>query len=323
MRLVKRVGAALGGLVLLAVLGVVVKFYLLSPRMRPAVAMTAPATPEAIERGRYLANHVAACVACHSPVQEALSGEPPVDGKLGGGRDFGAEPGSPVHIRARNLTPDKATGIGDWTDGEVVRAMREGVGKDGRTLFPMMPYQTYAKTLSDADALAVVAYLRTLKPVASDPGPTTVGFPISMFIRGLPQPVTSPTAGPPPVTDKLARGRWLLSTCSCNDCHDSVDSHHEKLPGKALAGGGAFPIPGKGTVYAANITSDKATGIGAYADEDVRRALVEGRGRSGKELLVMPWYYYKGLTDEDREALIFALRQAPAVANLVPAPTVK
>jgi mono/diheme cytochrome c family protein len=318
-----RVLKVIGALLVLAVLGIVVKFYVLLPRSRPAPAMTAPKTPEAIARGKYLVHHVAGCVGCHSPVQN-VPGEPPVEGKLNAGRDFGEIPNYPVHIRARNITPDKATGIGDWTDGEVVRAMREGVSRDGTTLFPQMPYLTYRETLSDDDALAIVAYLRTLPAIANDPGRTTVQFPISMFIRGAPKPLEASPPPPPPASDKMARGKWLLKVCSCNDCHDSVDDHMKKIPGKELAGGFKFPLPDdKGFAIAPNITSDKATGIGAYSNEDLQRVIDEGKGKTGRSLYVMPWSYYRGMTPEDKEALILALREVAPVANVVPPSQIK
>jgi len=314
----KRVLAGIAALLTLLITLVIVRFYVLAPKSRPAPVMTAPTTAEAIERGRYLVTQVAACTGCHSPVQEEIPGEPPVDGMLGAGRDFGEVPGSPVHIRSGNLTPDPETGLGGWTDGEIARAVREGIGKDGRTLFPQMPYETYRETLSDGEVLDIIAYLRTLKPVKNDPGPTKVAFPVSMFIRTVPAPLEhSPPPAPSP-SDKLARGKWLLATASCRDCHDSRDDKMQKIPGKALAGGMQFPLPGdRGVAIAPNITSDKATGIGAYSDDDIRRAIDEGKGKDGRDLFAMPWSYYKGMTKEDKDALIAALREVPPVANVV------
>jgi len=313
-----RVLKVLGALVALAILGLVVKFYLLSPKSRPATSVTAKATPETIERGRYLANNVAACVACHSPVQEDKPGDPLAPGKVGSGRDFGDLPGFPGHLRAPNLTPDKDTGYGNYSDGEFLRGMREGIGHDGHVLFPQMPYRTYAETLSDDDALAIIAYFRSLPAVKNDPGRTEVKFPVSMFIRAAPQPVESAVAPAPPVTDKLARGNWLLNVCSCRECHDSRNSRREKIPGRAFAGGMAFPLPnGKGVAVAPNITSDKATGIGAYSDDDLRRVFDEGKGKAGRNLYIMPWSYYGGLTKDDKEAMILALRAVPALTNIV------
>lgn len=317
-KIIVRVLGALLAIVLLGVLGLVVKFYVLSPRSRPAPAMTAPTDPDTIARGKYLVNNVAACIGCHSPVHEDKPGDPLVEGRMGAGRDFGDwGPDVPFRLRAPNLTPDKETGIGAMTDGEVVRSIRDGVGKDGRALFPQMPYLTYAQTLSDGDALAIVAYLRTLPAIKNDPGKTEIKFPVSMFIRGVPKPLEASPSDAPSPSDKLARGKWLLQVCSCNDCHDSVNARREKLPGKAMAGGQPFPLGPKGTVIAPNITSDRATGIGAYSDEDLRRVFDEGKGKSGRYLYVMPWSYYGGLTSDDKDALIAALRAVPPVSNLV------
>ncbi len=316
-KLVVRVLGGVGALVALAVLGIAVKFFILSPSLRPAPTVSAPKTPEAVAHGKYLVDHVAGCLGCHSPVQDDKPGDYPVEGKLGAGRDFGPFPGSKMRFRAHNLTSDKETGIGNWTDGEVLRAMREGIGQDGHVLFPQMPYPVYAQTLSDADALDIIAYIRTLAPVKNDPGKTEIPFPVSMFIRAVPKPLEKSPPPPPPASDKLARGRWLLQVASCHDCHDAYDDHHQPIAGKALGGGMKFPIP-KGTAIAPNISSDKATGIGAYTDEDLARVFSEGKGKSGRNLYVMPWSYYSGMTKEDKEALFAALRAEPAVSNLVP-----
>ena len=103
-----------------------------------------------------------------------------------------------------------------------------------------------------------------------------------------------------------------------------VDDHRQKLPGKAFGGGQTFPLPnGKGVAIAPNITSDKATGIGAYSDDDLRRVLDEGKGKSGRFLYAMPWSYYGGMTKEDKEALLVALREIPAVSNIAPPSQIK
>lgn len=323
MKIVKRTLLVLAALLVLGVLLVVTKFYVLSPEARAATDVKAPSTPEAIERGRYLAHHVAVCMGCHSQVEESKPGEPIAEGRTGSGRDFGEIPGFPGHIRAPNLTPDKQTGIGNFTDGELLRALREGIGRDGRVLFPMMPYRTYAKSLSDADALAIISYLRSLKPIKNQVAPISIDFPVSMFIRALPAPVIESPPPAPPASDQLARGNWLLVVGNCHDCHDSFDNHREPIPGKELAGGAEFPIAGKGSLFVPNITSDKATGIGSYTDEDLMRVLSEGVGKSGRKLYGMPWPYYGGLVEEDKRALIAALRQVKPVSHVVPPHTFK
>ncbi|MBI4542958.1 MAG: hypothetical protein HY705_08010 [Gemmatimonadetes bacterium] len=94
--------------------------------------MEALATPETIARGAYLAMNVTGCIACHSDVESSQPGDPLVPEREGSGRDWGVVPGFPGRIRAPNLTPDPETGIGRWSDGEILRAVREGVSRDGR-----------------------------------------------------------------------------------------------------------------------------------------------------------------------------------------------
>jgi mono/diheme cytochrome c family protein len=241
------------------------------------------------------------------------------EGMRASGRDFGNLPGFPGHIRAPNLSPAH---LGSWSDGEVLRAMREGVSRDGRTLFPMMPYRTYGETLSDDDALAIVAYLRSLAPVAHDPGPMEVKFPVSMFIRMAPRPLD---ASPPPAPapgDRLARGRWLLRVGNCADCHTPVEKG-QPIEGMAFAGGQKFPWPTGGELVVPNITQDAATGIGAYTDDDLLRVCNEGLTKAGKPLYLMPWRWYKGMTDEDKGAVIAALREIKPISHVVPASTIQ
>jgi len=314
-KLWKKILIGIAAVIALAVVALVTKFYLLSPEVRPAAAMTAPSTPEAIARGKYLFEDVMVCIVCHSSADETQPGSP-VDMKtIGQGRTFGPENELPGKLSGKNLTPDKTVGLGAWSDGEIVRAIREGVSRDGRPLFPQMPYRAYRTSLSDEDALAIVAYLRTLPPSSHDPGPTNIIFPVSMFIRAVPQPVTAPI--PPPPADPQGRGRWLLRAAGCNQCHDSADAQHRPIEGKELGGGMALPFA-KGVVYAANISSDPATGIGSYSDEDLMRVLDEGKSKAGRPLYVMPWAQYKNMTVEDKRAIIAALRASKPVVNTVP-----
>src|SRR5262249_9645982 len=155
-------------------------------------------------------------------------------------------------LRAPNISSDKERGIGAWTDGEVLRAMREGVDRNGRTLFPMMPYGVYGRRLSDDDALAIVAYLRTLAPQPGGPGRTELTLPVSMFVRLAPRPLeTAPPPAPPP-SDPVARGQWLLDLASCAECH-SQSEKGRVLEGMKMAGNTIpFKLPNGITVYAGN-----------------------------------------------------------------------
>ena len=313
--MLKRILIVLALLVLAVAVGVPAYFYGAYPKLQPAAHMTAKTTPEAIERGRYLAEAMTGCIACHSPIDESRPGDFPQAGLEYTGRVWPVGSGFPGKIVAPNISPDPETGIGNWTDGEIVRAIREGVSRDGRPLFPLMNYPGY-RDLTDEDALAIVAYLRTRKPIRRDNGRTELDFPVGMMIRTLPQPLDRPARGLPAAG--VERGRAMLTVLLCGECHTPRDDRGNPLAGKELAGGSPFPGPW-GVVYAANITSHPATGIGAYSNDDLKRVLKEGKNRAGRELWVMPWSVTRNLTDTDIDALIAALREVPASPNLVPA----
>jgi mono/diheme cytochrome c family protein len=312
--MLKKILIALVALVAIVVGGVPAYMYAAYPKMRAAQDMKAPTTPEAIERGRYLSEAMTGCIACHSPIDESRPGDFPQAGLEYAGRVFpqGTGPGTVI---APNITPDPETGIGRWTDGEVVRAIREGVSRDGRPLFPMMNYPNYKK-FSDDDVLAIVAFLRTQKPVKRDSGRTQLDFPVGIIVRTLPQPLDGPPPGLPAAG--VERGRAMLGIMLCGDCHSPRDDRGNLVPGKELAGGTAFKGP-YGLVYAANITSHPSAGIGAYSNDDLKRIFREGKNRAGRALWVMPWSVTKNMTDADLDALIAALREVPPSPNLVPA----
>jgi len=313
--MLKKILVLLVVLVVVIIAGAATYFYVALPKMRPAPQMTAPTTPEAIERGKYLAEAMTGCSACHSPIDESRPGDFPQPGLEYAGRIFPAGSGFPGKIVAPNLTPDPETGIGQWTDGEIVRAVREGVSRDGRPLFPLMNYPNY-RDLSDADALSIVAYLRTRKPIRRDNGRTELDFPVGMMIRMVPRPLEGPPRGVPEAG--VERGRALLKIMMCGECHTPRDDRGNPIAGKELAGGNEFK--GKwGAVYAANITSHPSSGIGAYSNDDLKRVFREGKNRAGRELWVMPWSITRNLTEPDVDALIAALREVPASPNLVPA----
>src|SRR5581483_5019317 len=118
------------------------------PKARPLTSRTFEATPVRLARGKYLVESVTGCFDCHSPKDWKGPGAPAVAGKEGSGRQWTAE--ELPWIVAPNITPDKQTGAGNWTDDMLARAIREGIGHDGRALFPIMPYGKY-KEMSDED----------------------------------------------------------------------------------------------------------------------------------------------------------------------------
>src|SRR5262249_40276080 len=141
-RLVKLFGFVLAIVIVLAC-GLLAYLFLALPKSSPLTDLRVEATPARIERGRYLARHVAACMDCHSPRDWNQFSAPVAAGQEGGGGEvFGHAFGVPGEFPARNLTP---THLQTWTDAEVVRAFTEGVSKDGHSMFPIMDYPAYGQ----------------------------------------------------------------------------------------------------------------------------------------------------------------------------------
>src|SRR5579859_6178357 len=195
----KRLGTwffiALVALVVLLAIGITVTIGwrpFLGPRARALTNRTFESTPQRVARGRYIATALSGCSYCHTPHDWASAGTPMVVGKEGAGEvlPYADLPG---RIVAPNLTPDTETGAGRWTDDQLARAIREGIGHDGRPLFPIMPYQHY-RNMSDEDLASIVVYLRSL-PAVHNPLPSTdIIFPVKYLIRSAPEPVTAPVA---------------------------------------------------------------------------------------------------------------------------------
>ena len=184
-----------------------------------------------LARGEYLYHRVAVCGDCHSQRDYTRFGGPVVEGGEGVGFSFPQELGLPGTVVAPNITSDKESGVGNWTDGEVIRAIREGVSRDGKALFPMMPYAEF-RHMSDEDVYAIVAYLRTLPPVKNVLPRSQINFPVSMFIKSVPKP-----AGLVPSVERsnqLKYGEYLTKLGGCGGCHTPMEKG-EPLPGKWMA----------------------------------------------------------------------------------------
>ena len=153
-----------------------------SPNSAPPSDIKVDMTEARLERGKYLYENLMHCAGCHGQNDYTRFASPVIPGRSGGGFVFMKELGLPGSITAPNITPDKETGIGNWTDGEKIRAIREGISKDGRALFPMMPYSEYRKA-SDDDIYSLVAYLNTLPPVNNAVPKSVVAFPVSLMIN--------------------------------------------------------------------------------------------------------------------------------------------
>jgi mono/diheme cytochrome c family protein len=203
---------------------------------------------------------------------------------------------------APNITPDKETGTGSWSDDTLARAIREGIGHDGRAMFPIMPYPLY-RQMSDEDLASVIAYLRTVPPVRNQLPTTKMPFPLNFLIQNVPTPVTTVPA--PEQSTPAARGAYLVTLAACTDCHTPQEKG-QPLPGMDFAGGFILYEP-KGPVASANITP-AASGIGYYNEATFVQALRQGKVGVRPLHASMPWYYYGKMSDEDLGS-IFAFLQ--------------
>jgi hypothetical protein len=308
-------------LLLITIAGGLAYVYGFLPRERPAPDFRVEATPAVLARGEYLVKHVILCNDCHSErdwTQYSGPAKPP----LGAGRpcmdkntravgiNFGTG-GFPGRLCIRNITPDVETGIGGWTDGEVVRAMREGVSRNGEALFPIMPWFMY-QSLSDEDAAAVIAYMRSQPAVKSFRPDRQLDFPLNVIFRFYPRPLSGPVATPPR-SDSVAYGRYLTKIARCEFCHTArVRGQLEPLPDRLFSGGVPF-VMGTKTAYSKNLTPHP-TGLGGWTKE-----MFLGRFRLHTEPFPvveednseMDWIAFSGMSDEDLGAIWDFLRTVP------------
>lgn len=264
--------------------------------------------PDLVARGEYIVRNVAACGGCHSATNDP-------DGPLSGGTEF--KDWRLGTVRASNLTPDTATGLGAWSDAEVVRAIRNGVSRDGRLLAPVMPY-SWLHDMSDEDALAVARYLRTLPPAHHEVKQST-NFMFTLgklFVIG---PAKGGAPMPPPPGLSAAYGGYLAQHVGlCADCHTPRTGLTEKPRIDHLFAGDAHPS-GAFPANPANLTPDSATGIGRWSEEDFVRTIRTGVDPHGDTLAsFMPWHQNRRMADTDLRAIYQYLRTIPPILNRVP-----
>jgi len=266
---------------------------------------------ERLARGRYLVEGPMHCFACHSEVDWKAPGAPELQGKKGGGRKF-TEGGMPFPLFASNITPDPETGAGTWTDEQLARAIREGIGHDGRRLFPVMPYLNF-RVLSDEDLASVVAYVRSIPPVRNALPKTELPEPV---MNGLPPPtpITEPVPQPD-FSNSIRRGEYLARLGNCSACHTPRDQQGRPLPGMDFAGGALLKGPW-GEVASANITSDPS-GTSYYDRRLFLEVMRTGKVRARQLSPIMLTSRYRNMTDEDLTAIYSFLRTLPQVSHRV------
>lgn len=266
-----------------------------------ATATTAQTT---VERGRYLVETIAGCGNCHTPKGPNA---PPPGKTLAGGHVLVDSPA--FTAIASNITPDRETGIGGWTDDQLFLAIREGKRPDGSLIGPPMPFGFY-RDLADDDVRAMIAYLRTVPPVRNVAAK-------SIYHIKLP-PAYGPPVGiltAPSKSDKVAYGAYLAGPVGhCIACHTPMlASGAGRDMAHAGAGGQVFNSYA-GAAVAANITGSKPSGLGNWSDAQIERAIRTGISADGRKLVpVMPFASYNGISVDDMAALIAYVRSLPAV----------
>ena len=249
-------------------------------RVRPLTNIKYERTAERLKRGEYLTTSLLECFMCHSERDWKSPGAPPIKALLGSGKILYED--STMRLAPPNITPDKETGAGTWTDDMFARAIREGVGHDGRALSQAMPYNSF-KRLSDEDLASVIVYLRSLPPVHNVVLPTKMSSGERAGTeRGL-RPITAPVSAPD-FSDSIKLGGYLVRLASCGDCHTSRANYN---PG-AYAGGNLLDH-GHGTAFSLNITYGPS-GID-YGPEGFIFVMRTGKG--GTLSNNMPWAEFK------------------------------
>lgn len=316
------IGGALLGLVLILVVYINARWDVTDGR--PAPNLKAPTDSATIAHGEYIFKYQVQCWGCHQSKPVDPTGPP------SGGYLFDLTAVGPGFGKwySRNITPDVETGIGGWTDGEIVQALREGVRKDRTPLFPIMPIDWY-HGMADDDILAVVAYLRSIPPVKNavpQREPSFMAKALMTFgVIGPKAAITTAVVAPPRgVTAEY--GRYVASNrADCADCHTPRNLEDGKFYLDSLFAGGSikFGEPEGDNIYsfARNITPDVETGIGAWTEEQFLDAVTSGVRPDGTVLMPhMPYAYYKFWTTEDLRAVYTYLRTVPAIKRTAPAP---
>jgi mono/diheme cytochrome c family protein len=281
----------------------------------PVSAPTAEAqgaSPSAAEiaRGKYVFGATGGC-GCHTPPKGQVNA---------GGRRYDGAFGT---VHSTNITPDKQTGIGTWTDEQIIAAVRAGRRPNGERLLPVHPFPVF-NGMAEEDLRALVAFLRTTPPVNKANQPKKISVPLfeSVFLPAW-LAAFAPRETPPPKapTSGVARGEYLVKAVGhCGECHTPRTMTMASDNSRFLAGTAKGPedqaIP--------NITPDPDTGIGKWSIDEIADYLGTGSKPDGDvagglmaEVIDGTLAGYKDLTQADRRAIAQYLRSIPAVRNVI------
>ena len=261
----------------------------------------AGASESLFERGDYLINGIVACGNCHTP----QGPDGPLPGmELAGGLVIEAPE---LTVSTPNITPDVETGIGGWSDEEIVTAIREGRRPDGSIIGPPMPINLY-REMSDHDVQALVTYMRQVPAVHNEVPRSEYPFPLP---ESYGQPVGA--VGEVPRDDPVAYGTYLAGSLGhCIECHTPMVDGRTDYARALGAGGNEFLGPW-GHSISPNITSDPNDGLGSWTDAQIKRAITQGISADGSRLQPpMAYPYYATIVEADLDALVAYLRTIPA-----------
>lgn len=316
---IKKIILSLFILILLVIAGGLIYFKTAFPSGGSIPDLSVEITDESIANGAYLANHVYACMSCHSDRAHQLYAKPVMSGTLGkGGYLWDEAKGMPGKVYAPNITPFH---LSDWTDGEIFYAITTGISKDGRALFPMMPYPSYGK-LDPKEIYDIIAYIRSLDTIEYKVPSTELSFPMSLIVNMIPS--RPEFTSRPDASDPVALGKYLVTAASCNDCHTPMVKGQYDMS-RMLSGGNEFVMDDGSIVRSSNITPHKASGIGGwsermfvqrfkmYADSSYNSPIVPHKTINTE----MPWNEYSGMKVEELKAIWAYLRTVPALENTV------
>ena len=265
-----------------------------------ALVGTAQAQSDLVKRGDYLVNTIMTCANCHSPKGPPAA----VAGKdYSGGLRFD-EP--PFDVTASNITQDKETGIGSWSDADIKKLMRTGVRPNGTRVAEVMPTSFYG-IVTERDMDAIVAYMRTIKPVKNKvPDPI---YKIKLPHHAFPGSETPYTEAM--MSDKVKKGFYLVTIGHCMECHTPFGARGKDYVGDLGKGGMEFPGPW-GKSVSRNITPSKTKGLGAWSDAEIKAAITAGKSKDGSPLKPpMGYQYYAQMTGDDLDAVVAYLRTVP------------
>ncbi len=262
-----------------------------------------------IARGKHLVFSSAHCASCHSSQNADSLLQLGIEPSLSGGFEFKLPIGS---IYAKNITPDKETGIGNLTDAQIARALYYGVGADGRAMFDFMPFHN----VSETDMQAIISYIRTQKPVHNkvpDHQFNTMGSVVKAYMLKPTGPSGEILKTITPDTSAAYGGYLVNSVANCSGCHTKRDMMTGAFIGAPLAGGNEFDEGARGKFISPNLTTDSSSRIFGWGYQ-----IFKGRFKMGRVIKnsPMPWESYKRMTDDELKAIFNYLQTVKPVRTV-------